>query len=43
MNKGMEAEEGISDEDIPYEKIPWAQGVEFKPKFVENFFRFLSN
>jgi len=37
MNKGMEAEEGISDEDIPYEKIPWAQGVEFKPKFVERY------
>lgn len=37
MSGKMEAMEGITDDDLPYEKIPWAQDVEFKPKFIERY------
>ena len=36
MSKNPGAEQGI-DDDLPYEKIPWAQDAEFKPKFIERY------
>ncbi len=36
MSRDM-AQEGIHDDDLPYEKIPWAQGLEFKEKFIERY------
>ncbi len=35
MNKEQEVIDSL--DDVPYEEIPWAQDLEFKPKFIERY------
>src|SRR3989338_9729735 len=35
MNKEQEVIDAL--DDVPYEEIPWAQDLEFKPKFIERY------
>ncbi len=37
MKETQLSAEGIDEEDVPFEKIPWAQDLEFKPKFIERY------